>query len=91
MINYFIEIFTKPMVLWSVLDKLAVCGLIFGGLTILCLIVWGSIALIGCIKEKICRKRFKTCRNKGKHDVGCFLDECLWCVDYEKKEQNDDR
>ena len=91
MIDYFIELFTKPMVLWSALDKLAVCGLFFGVLVILCLIVWGSVALIDCIKKKICKKKFKTCRNKGKRGVGWFCDECIGCEYYEKKEQNNDR
>lgn len=90
MINYFIELFTKPMVLWSALDKLAMFGLIFGSLVILYLIVWGSIVLINCIKKKICEKKRKTCRNEGKRGVDCWYNGCIGCGDYERKEQNDD-
>lgn len=55
MIDYIINIFTKPTYLWSFVDSLIVSALFILSVILVVVIVYG----IGCIVEKIEKKKNK--------------------------------
>lgn len=81
MIDYFIELFTKPKYQWTALDNLALTGLIVGVLLIIGIIwfaIWFTLELI---KEH----KYKTCE-QWCLDKHCWHhQDCLRCRYYKKR------
>lgn len=83
MINYFIDLFKKPLYQWSLLDDLAMVGLIIG-IAIIIFAVWFLIWFIRELKKE---KRYKTCEQWCLGKRCWHHQDCLGCCYYKKKEQ----
>ena len=79
MIEYYKELFTKPRVLWSTLDTLAMVGLIALAMIIFAVCAVIILAIIEIHREK----RFKTCANKS--CMSMTNKNCAGCKKYKKR------
>lgn len=82
MIDYFIDLFTKPAYRWSFLDGLAMAGLLIG-IAIIVFAIWFGIWFV---RELIKERKYKTCEQwcLGNH---CWHhQDCLNCCYYKKKQ-----
>lgn len=83
MINYYKDIFTKPTILWSALEKLAVVGIVAA-----CLVI---IFIIGCVVlwiiETIKTHRFTHCCNIKCPYAVKGNEHCLHCKQYKKRQK----
>lgn len=83
MINYFVDLFNKPLYMWTLGNKLALFGLCLLLLTILFLIC----GIVWCIVDSVKAKKFKTCCKdiSGHH---CWHhQDCLRCSFYKKSQK----
>ena len=52
MVDYIISLFTKPEITWSVVDHLAIAGMIVAVLMVICLIWWLVWTIVDAIKAR---------------------------------------
>lgn len=83
MIDFYREIFTKPMVLWSFIEKLAVIGLFIGAM----LIIFGIYFVIWFIIQKRKLYKFNSCGNKTCLQIN--ENHCFGCRKYVKKKKEE--
>ena len=82
MVDYFINLFTKPNYQWNFLDGLAMAGLLIG-IAIIIFAIWFGIWFV---RELIKERKYKTCEQwcLGNH---CWHhQDCLNCCYYKKKQ-----
>ena len=84
-INYVVDLLSKPKYQWSVLDKLAGFGLILL-LLVIVFIIWASILFI---VDRIKKRKFNSCKKRICGDVCWHHKDCLNCSFYKKKENTD--
>lgn len=85
MIDYYIDLFTKPKYLWSSIDELALIGLILAFL----IIIFSIWFLVYWICLSICDKKHSRCVNmklSGFDSYRCQNKKCMCCEKYKTKE-----
>ena len=88
MVNYFIDLFTKPEYLWTALDRWAMAGLIVA-LLIVAFIIW---IIVVVILDKVKKSKFKRCKQILPNGHRCYNHEdCLSCAWYEKEPKKENK
>ena len=82
MIDYFIDLFTKPNYQWNFLDGLAMAGLLIGIAVIIGAIWFG----IWFVRELIKERKYKTCEQWRLGNYCWHHQDCLNCCYYKKKQ-----